>query len=459
MKKIINFFIALILIINLTCTSSLAVDMHRDDYVKVKLNRPLKSNFSVNLQSQYGFSVYSMEESLKEICNIEEKDIILSSGKGDLIDIKDKDNNTLFSFGNDDNIYLSSSNPNNFYIKVEEDNYRDYLTFNRVGNVISVFNYLTLDHYLYGVVPMEMPSSFPLESLKVQAIAARSFALANMNKHMNNSYNLCDSTDCQVYGGYDRETTHTCKAVDDTHGVVIKYNGEIVSAMYHSNSGGYTEDCENVWGGTVPYLRSVNDEFSLDAPNTNWKTVFSNEDIKNKLKNICVDIGDIVSIEPISRTESGRVTSLKIIGTKGEHTLEKDKIRQVLGYSEVKSNMFQISSIGDKIDNLDNNIYVIDGITGKTTTIKSQNVHVLNGDEKRILSNREIYIRILTGNGQSEIKDESKSIGNQFVIEGKGYGHGVGMSQWGARKMAEIGYNYGEILNHYYTGIDIVTEY
>lgn len=456
MKKLLNFFIALTLIINITCTSSLAVDMHREDYVKVKLNRPLKSNSSINLQSEYGFSVYSMEESLKEICNIEEKEITLSSGNGDLIDIKDKDNNTLFSFGNDDNIYLSSSNPENFYIKVEEDNYRDYLTFNKVGNAIAVFNYLTLEHYLYGVVPMEMPSSFPLEALKTQAIAARSFALSNMNKHMDNSYNLCDSADCQVYGGYDRETINTNKAVDNTLGIVIKYNGEIINAMYHSNSGGYTEDCENVWGGTIPYLKGVNDEFSLDAPNANWKTVLTGEDIKNKLNNIGVGIGDIVSIEPMARTESGRVTSLKIMGTKGEHTLEKDKIRQVLGYSEVKSNLFQVSCTGDK---LENNIYVIDGTIGKTSSTKSQNIYAINGDEKRILTSRGMYKRVLTANGHSEIKSEDNSIGNQFVIEGKGYGHGVGMSQWGARNMAEHGYNYEEILNHYYTGIGIVTEY
>ena len=443
MKKLIIFLIILVSIVNITYTYSNAVDMYSEEHIRIKLKKPLKSNNIINLQSELGFIIYSHDGDFKELDRLENQQIIVTLGENDLLDIKDKDNNTLYSFANTDNIYISSVNYNDFTIKVEEDRYRDYLTFNRLGNAIDVINYVSLNHYLYGVVPMEMPSSFPLEALKAQAIAARNFVLANKNKHLTSGYNLCDSTDCQVYGGYDRETVNTNRAVDETEGIVIKYNGEIVNATYHSNSGGYTEDCENVWGGSIPYLKAVNDEYSKDAPNTDWKMIFSSENIQGKLLKIGIDIGEIESLIPMDKTEGGRVITLKVVGTKGEHVLEKDKIRQVFGYSEIKSNLFNISTID--ASNGSDDVYVIDGKLGRPIKVKTNDIHVINGDEKRILTSRGNHKRVITNNGVEEVKSDVYTASKQFIIEGKGYGHGVGMSQWGARKMAELGLSYQDI--------------
>lgn len=457
MKKVVVFLMVLVSIANIAFTYAEAEPMYTEEYIKVKLQRPIKSNAIINLQSELGFIIYSFDDGFIELDKFEEQEIMITLGENNSINIQDKNNFTLYTFENDDNIYISSTDSNNSIIKVEEDRYRDYLIFNRVGNVIDVFNYVTTEHYLNGVVPMEMPSSFPIEALKAQAIAARNFTLANINKHMENGYNLCDSTHCQVYGGYDRETENTNLAVAETNGIVIKYNGEIVNATYHSNSGGYTENCENVWNSSVPYLKSVNDEFSKDAPNTDWKIIYSSEDIKGKLSKIGVNIGEIKSIVPLDKTDSGRVITLKIVGSNGEHILEKDKIRQVLGYSEIKSNLFNISSEGTSSGTED--IYVIDGKTGKPVKVSSNKIHVINGDEKRILTSRGSYKRAITKNGIENVDSDGYITQQQFVIEGKGFGHGVGMSQWGARNMAELGYSYEEILKHYYSGVELTTEY
>lgn len=461
MKKLVTFFIMLVLIINITCTCSNAMEVNSEEYIKVKLMKPLKSNNIINLQSERGFIICSIDEEFKELDRLENQQIIVTLGENDLLDIKDINDNIFYSFANTDNIYIFSIDDYDSTIKVEEDRYRDYLTFNRVGNVIDVINYVSLNHYLYGVVPMEMPSTFPLEALKAQAIAARNFTLANINKHLSSGYNLCDSADCQVYGGYDRETENTNLSVDETDGIVIKYKGEIVNATYHSNSGGYTENCEDVWGASIPYLKAVNDEFSKESPNTDWKIIFTNEDIQGKLLKIGIDIGEIESLIPIDKTEAGRVITLKVVGTKGEHVLEKNEIRQVFGYSEIKSNLFNISTmdVSSDLSSDSGDVVVIDGMTGKPVKVKTNNIHVINGDEKRTIISRGSYSRALTNNGVEEVKRDVYLAGKQFVIEGKGYGHGVGMSQWGARNMAELGHSYEDILKHYYSGIELTTEY
>ncbi|SHI03238.1 SpoIID/LytB domain-containing protein [Sporanaerobacter acetigenes] len=459
MKKILFFLMVLLLVININCTSSYAKDMYNDEYIKVKLQRPIKSNNCISLKSENGFVISSFDGYLKEMDKLIVNEIILTLGDNDSISIKDKNDYILYSFGNNDNIYISSIDEFEPIVKVENDSYRDYLTFVRNENKIDVINYVSLNHYLYGVVSREMPSTFPLESLKAQAIASRTFALKNMNKHIKEGYNLCDSTDCQVYGGYDSETEITNRAVDETSGIVLKYNNELIEASYHSNSGGYTEDSSNVWGTSYPYLRAVEDEFSIGLPNSNWQIILSSSDIRNKLLKNNINIGDIISLNSIEISENGRVVKLKIVGTKGEIVLEKDKIRQVFGYSDIKSNWFDIRKIdGNNLDNVIEEVYVMDAI--KTVKIKLNDSYATSGEKAKIFSNREGFKRIVTDKGIEDINKAQALNGSpQFVIEGKGYGHGVGMSQWGAKKMGELGYTHDEILKHYYSGVELTTLY
>jgi stage II sporulation protein D len=122
-----------------------------------------------------------------------------------------------------------------------------------------------MQEYLYGVVPREMSKTWPLEALKAQAVVARTFAITNQNKFMHLGFNMDNSVLSQVYGGYDWEGPISNQAVDETIGMLLYYNTTLASAYYHSNSGGYTANSENVWSSEVPYLRSVFDPYSIGA--------------------------------------------------------------------------------------------------------------------------------------------------------------------------------------------------
>jgi stage II sporulation protein D len=124
-----------------------------------------------------------------------------------------------------------------------------------VDNKITVINDVDLENYIKGVVPSEMPPSWEFEALKAQAIAARSFALANLGKQAKEGYDLKDNTEDQAYGGASVETNITNKAVEETHGLVLTYDMKIISAYYSASAGGMTNT--NAWGGSVPYLHSV----------------------------------------------------------------------------------------------------------------------------------------------------------------------------------------------------------
>ncbi len=143
----------------------------------------------------------------------------------------------------------------NGYVSTKGKWYHGKLMVKNVNGKLTVINDVDLENYLKGVVPSEMPASWEYEALKAQAIAARSFALANLGKQAKNGYDLKDNTEDQAYGGASAETNKTNKAVDETHGLVLTYDMKIISAYYSASAGGMTS--ASVWGGYAPYLHSV----------------------------------------------------------------------------------------------------------------------------------------------------------------------------------------------------------
>ena len=161
-----------------------------------------------------------------------------------------------------------------------------------------------------------------------------------------------------------------------------------------------------------------------------------------------------IHMEVLETSANGRVLKLKVKGTSGEEVLNKDKIRQVLGNSELKSTWFTIKKEGDTENN--RVVYAIDGDYSNPQKIDIDNSHIIDGNFKKIPSR--------SGISRAINRDNIIQIGNTtnpsakadgFLIEGKGYGHGVGMSQWGAKGMAELGYSFEDILKHYYRGVEI----
>jgi stage II sporulation protein D len=264
---------------------------------------------------------------------------------------------------------------------------------------------LDLEEYVAGVVAGEMPASFELEALKAQAVAARTYGLSRIvragetgNPGDHPGAPLCDSTHCQVYRS-EEELMHlkgknwmedgwkkVRKASESTAGEVMYYQGTLVEQpLFHSASGGKTENSEDVFVSALPYLRSVDSRFEGDAPYQNENISVSFATFEKKIKekygagNITPD-----TIKILSRSDGGRVKEIQV----GDKVLSGRDIRELFG-------------------------------------LRSANF-------------------TLAFNGKEDI-----------VFTTRGYGHGVGMSQWGANGMAKAGYSYVEILQHYYLGVSI----
>ncbi len=135
--------------------------------------------------------------------------------------------------------------------------YRGEFIVSNQQNSLTIINYLPLEEYIMGVVPSEMPSRWNAEALKAQAIAARSYAVANLGKRATRGFDLKDNTEDQAYGGATSETIHTNKAVAETQGIVVTYNRKVIPAYYCASAGGQTNNSGNLWNRDLPYLRSV----------------------------------------------------------------------------------------------------------------------------------------------------------------------------------------------------------
>lgn len=252
--------------------------------------------------------------------------------------------------------------------------YGDFQFARLTGADLTIVNYLELEDYTKGVLPNEMASDWPLEALKAQAVVARTYALANLNKFRSYGFDLSNDTSSQVYRGLRSATEKTNRAVDETVGEFVRYEGQLCTVYYFAADGGATEDSENVWTeSAVPYLRGVKDpyEADIDFYCKNWRLTVPKD-----------EIGDIKT----EYTPIGNVLSVTVNGK----TYSKDNVRsflQMLGASYT-SRHFTISESGDN-----------------------------------------------------------------YVIQGGGYGHNLGMSQWGAYSMAEKhNMTYEQIISFYFTG-------
>lgn len=145
----------------------------------------------------------------------------------------------------------------NGFISAKNKWYRGFLVIQNKNKKLTVINDVNLEDYLKGVVPSEMPSSWEIEALKAQAVAARSYALANLGKRASLGFDLKDTPEDQAYGGATAETSKTNTAVDETNGLVLTYNYKVVSAFYSASAGGHTVTSKQAWGSDLPYLRAV----------------------------------------------------------------------------------------------------------------------------------------------------------------------------------------------------------
>jgi len=335
----------------------------------------------------------------------------------------------------------SENNP--YVISINGARYRGEIEVRRLDySDMTVINILPLEQYLYGVVPCEIePGSHP-EALKAQAVAARTYTLNNSGKYLGYGFDLCNTVYSQVYKGFDAENPSTNKAVDDTAGKKVVYNGKLAQTYYFSSSGGRTEDSVNVWGYEYPYLKSVEDSFESGRSwNYNWESRVKASDIKKAMLDKGYDIGDITDVRITKKSESGRATELEVIGTKGKQVFQRGQCRSVL--SSLHSQWYEISTDSDVFA-------VINEEVPQKIRVFGRSVVSANGIMEIRQSTGTIKI-IGDGNTSKSVPVTPK----QYIFTGRGWGHAVGLSQEGAKGMALAGFDYEQILTHYFTGTTV----
>ncbi len=282
------------------------------------------------------------------------------------------------------------------FLRVEGRPYRGTIELRRTpqGRVTAI-DEVGLEAYLYGVIKPEIDPRWPPEAVKAQAVAARTLAVERLSASRRDpaatGYDLPATTDAQVYLGVAAEDPAATAAVDATRGVVVTYQGLPIFAAYHSNSGGHTEDSENVWGDFYPYLRGVPDPYALGVPSAWWDARVPVATIAARLGRGGVEVPGLSGVLPGRVTPWGRAITVLLLAEDGQtREVNANRFRLLVGPDVLRSTMFTISRQG-----------------------------------------------------------------SDLAFAGRGAGHGVGLDQWGARAMALAGFTYERILKYYYTGVAI----
>jgi SpoIID/LytB domain protein len=260
------------------------------------------------------------------------------------------------------------------------------------GKPVRIINIIDPESYLKGVVPSEVSSSWPMETLKAQAVAARSYAWWQVLKarlNPNSIYDLDDTIGYQAYLGLTRRTIPTDQAVDLTARTVMRYQGKVIKAYFSADSGGVSESAANVFGEDLPYCKSKKEEYDLTKTKTYWQKTMTLTEISQSLG------GSVRSMEVLQgdRNESGRVKFLTVYFENGQ--VDKVPGTRIRRLFKLRSTLFVVRPIQS-----------------------------------------------------SEVES--------FQLEGRGFGHGVGMAQIGAREYAsQLGWTFDQILKFYYDGITL----
>lgn len=436
MRRIISFALCICAVFAL-CIGSPNVIYARTSYadtIKIGLFYGSRSRESITLSCDSGFYLGS-EENGAFVADLAVTDaqITVSAGIDNTVAIGVH----TYSAESAPIVYPASGN-----IFVDGIEYRGGVQFKRIdGGNLTVINIVNLEEYLYSVIGKEMSPSWNLEALKAQAVCARGFAISNYTKFSSYGFNLDNTTSSQVYNGVSTETESTRRAVDETRGQVLKYDGQIIQSVYCASMGGATASAENVWGSPYSYLVSVSDPYEnpQEATAYSWSTVLTAEEIKSCLAGSGVNIGDITNVEIVSQDAAGYVTELLFTGTNGTHTVKKSACRSVFN-GKLKSQRYTIAETATNYETI--NLISANGCSPKPFN----EINIINSGT----SNSICAI------SSSSLKEYSPTKGtsygrNEYTFNGNGWGHGVGMSQWGAKAMADQGFTYDEILTFYYT--------
>lgn len=327
----------------------------------------------------------------------------------------------------------------------------------RDGGNLTVVNVLEMDDYICGVVPYEMSPSWPLEALKAQAVSARTYAASQLGKHASSGFDLCNSTCCQAYLGVNVNAPDCEEAVRSTSGVYVTYEGEMADTYYHSCDGGATENSENVFYEAIPYLKGVKDPYEsyVNTGYEHWSYVYTADEITWILQNKGYNCSRIVSITP-TYTEMGNILSLRFEDAAGvSWTFSRSRASSILNsqtYNRyIHSQRFTVTDA-----NAEGSLLYINDANGQLSG--TDGIFVVDGSGQVQSLGEKSSIAVITGSGTETVSFSGSGATvttERFLISGSGWGHNVGMSQYGAKAMAELGFTYDEILKFYFSGVDV----
>ncbi|MEY4298574.1 MAG: hypothetical protein RLZZ423_1753 [Cyanobacteriota bacterium] len=307
--------------------------------------------------------------------------------------------------------------------------YRGRLQLLPQGAGLQVINHVPLETYLASVVGSEMPASWPQQALRAQAVAARTYALKGRKPAA--AYDLKATVASQVYRGIEAETPSTVEAVQATRGLVLTYGSALIDAVFHSSSGGSTESSGNLWSQQLPYLVSVPD-FDQESPVAEWRQPLS----ADLLARSFAEIGGVRTIEVVSTTPTGRIRQARVVGPSGQLLLSGAALRSRLG---LKSTWVRFA-----------------------LEVPDPRAATINGNAPGTVSRPLLpppplpaFSLPLQGFDPTAQPDTLPIPLPQWVAIGRGFGHGIGMSQWGALAMARRGTSFSAILSHYYRGTQL----
>ncbi|MCT0218148.1 SpoIID/LytB domain-containing protein [Synechococcus sp. CS-1329] len=299
-------------------------------------------------------------------------------------------------------------------LQIESRRYRGRLQVRVEASKLRAINVIALETYLPSVVGSEMPASWPLEALRAQAVAARTYALRH--RRPSAPFDLHSTVTSQAYKGLEAETASTREAVRSTQGLVLMHGNSLINAVFHSSSGGNTENSGDLWSRQLPYLVSVHD-YDDSSPVARWEKTLSPQ----MLTGAFGEIGGVSRIDVLSTTGSGRVRQARVIGPSGALVITGAQLRSRLG---LRSTLVRFEAAPFTFTGA--------ALTGGTQLPVGMGSVLAPPPPRPLVPPSPVIIAV-----------------------GRGFGHGVGMSQWGAYALAQQGRRFEQILQHYYRGVRV----
>ena len=474
--------------------------------VGLKYDSSAVESFSLSCDGGFSIAEFSRNGDMTVLQNTSATEITVSAVDGAVSIIDASDGTVLLSDMSTQNVIVPRFYSEGYVLAMNKTSYRGGFSYTlTAAGKMNVINVLSVEQYLYGVVPSEIGASAPLEAQKAQAVAARSFTVQTIEKggrHGSSGFDVCSGTHCQVYRAYAGEKELSSRAVDETAGECIWYEGKVVDAYYAKNSGGYTQNSEDVWSAKTGYLRGKPDPY---GELYKWEKTYTFSEIENILDSAGKSVGTLEKVEITKRLANYNVKELTFTGSAGTAKVTGEGVRSLFGAGNVKSTMFAFDGSAIYVTVDENGkllgesgpaagetpaaslkgkyVYSAGGFSsiasetafaigesGQTTSLPEDRIYAVSasGTAALISEGRKkeaVSDTAFSPAGASKNSDGTYTIprisGSDVVTSGNvrftglGYGHGIGMQQDGAIAMAKQGFSYTDILKFYFTDIEV----